>query len=55
MSYLGNVVGGDIVRYINLPIADLKVRSGALSSTSRFKFHVIGVSVLGFKKGRGES
>lgn len=25
MSYLGNVVGGDIVRYINLPISELKV------------------------------
>lgn len=35
MSYLGNVVGGDIVRYINLPIADLKVgTAGRLGSTS---------------------
>lgn len=34
MSYLGNVVGGDIVRYINLPIADLKVGLGVWA---RFK------------------
>lgn len=25
VSYLGNVVGGDVVRYINLPIEELKV------------------------------
>lgn len=33
MSYLGNVVGGDIVRYINLPIADLKVGVARWTST----------------------
>lgn len=34
VSYLGNVVGGDIVRYINLPIAELKVGWTRLNSTS---------------------
>lgn len=33
VSYLGNVVGGDIVRYINLPIEELKARAQSVCGT----------------------
>lgn len=38
VSYLGNVAGGGIVRYINLPIGELKVSSKDITCLSTLCF-----------------